>query len=95
MTITGRKRLLTRFAISKQNKLPRHFVTHSRKGDSEEKPTGKMDVKGSGAITDPTDNLFIIWRNKARERALQRVQSGEKMSEGRTATGISGICFDA
>ncbi|HGX4617839.1 TPA: hypothetical protein ACNEXB_005143, partial [Escherichia coli] len=33
------------------------------------------------AITDLTDNLFIIWRNKARERALQRVQSGEQMSE--------------
>lgn len=66
-----------------KNKTNSHviLVTHSRKGDSEEKPTGKMDVKGSGAITDLTDNLFIIWRNKARERALQRVQSGEKMSE--------------
>lgn len=66
-----------------KNKTNSHviLVTHSRKGDSEEKPTGKMDVKGSGAITDLADNLFIIWRNKARERALQRVQSGEKMSE--------------
>lgn len=66
-----------------KNKTNSHviLVTHSRKGDSEEKPTGKMDVKGSGAITDLTDNLFIIWRNKARERALQRIQSGEKMSE--------------
>ncbi|EGC2156080.1 bifunctional DNA primase/helicase, partial [Salmonella enterica] len=43
--------------------------------------TGKMDVKGSGAITDLTDNLFIIWRNKARERALQRVQAGEQINE--------------
>ncbi|KNW17492.1 hypothetical protein AEX15_24200 [Salmonella enterica subsp. enterica serovar Kentucky] len=40
-----------------------------------------MDVKGSGAITDLTDNLFIIWRNKARERALQRVQAGEQINE--------------
>lgn len=57
------------------------LVTHSRKGDSEEKPTGKMDVKGSGAITDLTDNLFIIWRNKARERAQQKLQAGEKLSD--------------
>ncbi|MDI8746136.1 hypothetical protein MJM83_28415, partial [Salmonella enterica subsp. enterica serovar Montevideo] len=41
----------------------------------------KMDVKGSGAITDLTDNLFIIWRNKARERALQRVYAGEQINE--------------
>lgn len=47
------------------------LVTHSRKGDSEEKPTGKMDVKGTGAVTDLADNVFIIWRNKAKERALQ------------------------
>ncbi|MFC3189767.1 toprim domain-containing protein [Pseudocitrobacter faecalis] len=66
-----------------KNKTNSHIilVTHSRKGDSEEKPTGKMDVKGSGAITDLTDNLFIIWRNKARERALQRVQAGEQIGE--------------
>ena len=31
-----------------------------------------MDVKGTGAITDLADNLFIIWRNKLRERALQK-----------------------
>ncbi len=62
-----------------KNKTNSHvlLVTHSRKGDSEDKPTGKMDVKGTGAITDLTDNLFIIWRNKARERALQRIQAGE------------------
>lgn len=62
-----------------KNKTNSHvlLVTHSRKGDSEDKPTGKMDVKGTGAITDLTDNLFIIWRNKARERAIQRAQAGE------------------
>lgn len=62
-----------------KNKTNSHIllVTHSRKGDSEDKPTGKMDVKGTGAITDLTDNLFIIWRNKARERALQRIHAGE------------------
>ncbi|KLF53522.1 DNA replication protein [Klebsiella aerogenes] len=66
-----------------KNKTNSHIilVTHSRKGDSEEKPTGKMDVKGSGAITDLTDNLFIIWRNKGRERAIQRMQAGEQLSE--------------
>ncbi|PHM33563.1 toprim domain-containing protein [Xenorhabdus innexi] len=57
------------------------LVTHSRKGDSEERPTGKMDVKGTGAITDLTDNLMIIWRNKARERVLQKQDTGAGLTE--------------
>ncbi|CDL83186.1 toprim domain-containing protein [Xenorhabdus szentirmaii] len=57
------------------------LVTHSRKGDSEERPTGKMDVKGTGAITDLTDNLMIIWRNKARERVLQKQETGAMLTD--------------
>ncbi|QAT72743.1 toprim domain-containing protein [Citrobacter freundii] len=66
-----------------KNKTNTHvlLVTHSRKGDSEEKPTGKMDVKGSGSITDLTDNLFIIWRNKVREKAIQKEQQGEELDD--------------
>ncbi|HIH5391466.1 TPA: toprim domain-containing protein [Citrobacter freundii] len=66
-----------------KNKTNTHvlLVTHSRKCDSEEKPTGKMDVKGSGSITDLTDNLFIIWRNKLREKAIQKDQQGEELDD--------------
>lgn len=48
------------------------LVTHPRKTENEEKPVGKMDVKGTGAITDLTDNLITIWRNKARETAVNK-----------------------
>lgn len=66
-----------------KNKTNSHviLVTHSRKGDSEEKPTGKMDVKGTGAITDLTDNLMIIWRNKARERVVQKQEAGAMLTD--------------
>ncbi|CVA06743.1 toprim domain-containing protein [Serratia marcescens] len=47
------------------------LVTHSRKVD-ENVPTGKMDVKGTGAITDMADNLFSVWRNIPRETAQQK-----------------------
>jgi twinkle protein len=46
------------------------LVTHSRKGESEEMPTGKMDVKGSGSITDLADSVLTIWRNKKKERQI-------------------------
>ncbi len=47
-----------------------HLVVHMRKGETEEKPPNKMDVKGSGSITDMVSNVFIIWRNKLKEKLL-------------------------
>ncbi|WP_440863068.1 toprim domain-containing protein [Symbiopectobacterium purcellii] len=59
------------------------LVTHPRKGENEEKPVGKMDVKGSGAITDLTDNLLTVWRNKAREAVVEKARKfgNEVLSE--------------
>lgn len=56
------------------------LVTHSRKGDSEEKPTGKMDVRGTGAITDLADTVIGIWRNKRKERKISEL-AGEPISK--------------
>ncbi len=46
------------------------LVTHSRKGQSEDKPIGKMDVRGTGAITDLADTVIGVWRNKVKERKI-------------------------
>lgn len=46
------------------------IVAHMRKGETEDKPAGKMSVKGSGGIADMADTVIEIWRNKPRERAL-------------------------
>ena len=43
------------------------LVAHMRKGEHEIKVGNKMDVKGSGAITDLADNCLIWWRNKQKE----------------------------
>lgn len=43
------------------------LCAHMRKGESEDKPAGKLDVKGTGAITDMADNVLLIWRNKRKE----------------------------
>ena len=54
-----------------KNKYPVHvfLVTHARKGSDEDHPTGKMDIKGSGSITDLADTVLTIWRNKPKEKA--------------------------
>lgn len=49
-----------------------HLVAHSRKGDDEAKPPGKMDVKGASEITDQVDNVFNVWRNKRKEAELRK-----------------------
>jgi len=54
------------------------LVTHSRKGENEYSPTGKMDVKGSGSITDLADTLITAFRNKKKAKNISKAeQDGE------------------
>jgi twinkle protein len=45
-----------------------HFVHHLRKGETDERMPNRMDMKGTGAISDLVDNAILIWRNKKKER---------------------------
>ncbi len=55
-------------AIARDTGMHIHVVHHSKKLSNEETQPDKMDVKGSGSITDQVDNLLILWRNKKKER---------------------------
>ena len=44
-----------------------HIVHHLKKPPKETDRPDKSDVKGSGAIVDQPDNLFLVWRNKNKE----------------------------
>ena len=55
-----------------------HLVTHARKSMNESQQPGKMDVKGTGAITDLADTLLILWRNKPKEEKLRTCSDLEK-----------------
>ncbi len=50
-------------------------ITHPRKGMDESRLPGKLDVKGTGAITDLADNCFTIWRNKSKHDKLEECHS--------------------
>jgi twinkle protein len=52
-----------------------HLVAHPRKGEDEMTPPNKMNVKGSGSITDLADNVFTIWRNKRKERGIDKAKN--------------------
>lgn len=78
----GQKAFVEELADFK-NKYPVHviLITHSKKIENEDRPTGKMDVKGTGAITDIADNVITIWRNKPRERAVNKLENGEPLTD--------------
>lgn len=50
-----------------------HLVAHPRKGQDENKLPGKLDMKGSGAMTDLADNCFGIFRNKLKEEEINKL----------------------
>lgn len=71
----GQKLFMERIADFKnQYPVHVHLVTHSRKGESEIKPTGKMDVRGSSSITDLADTVLTIWRNKGKEEEINAMK---------------------
>lgn len=52
---------------------------HMKKREDEGKASGKMDIKGTGAITDMADNVLIIWRNKPKEEKRQKHEAAISM----------------
>lgn len=47
-----------------------HLVLHSRKKEDENTPPGKLDIRGTGTISDLADNVATCWRNKRKEAAI-------------------------
>ena len=66
------KKFLDQLAIcAKKTNAHIHLVAHMRKGRDEYDTPGKFDVKGAGELTDLCDNLFIHWKNRAKEEAIE------------------------
>ena len=65
-------------ALARDHNVHIHLIHHIRKLQSEEIQPGKNDIKGTGAITDQVDNVFLMWRNKQKEN---RKRNGEKYDE--------------
>lgn len=57
-----------------------HLVCHMRKPQSEHTEIGKMDIKGTGAITDLADNVIVISRNKKKEKIAKQQAAGAVIS---------------
>ncbi len=58
-----------------------HIIVHPRKGADELQPPGKLDNKGTGAISDLADNCFTVWRHKYKEIIKQKQAVGEELDK--------------
>jgi twinkle protein len=75
----GQKKFIDQLcAAAKDTGCHIHLVTHARKGVDEMSMTNKMDVKGSGTITDQADNVFTAWRNKRKEELVAKGQATDE-----------------
>ena len=63
--------------LARDTSLHIHLVHHIRKGATDEAMPQKVDMKGSGSIADQVDNVFMVWRNKKKERLLEAGQPVE------------------
>lgn len=54
--------MLIRHSLTENHpRVSAHLVAHPRKGQTEDKAPGKLDVAGSGHITNGADNVFVVW----------------------------------
>lgn len=76
----GQKRFVDQVtAIARDSGMHVHLIHHLKKLREESELPDKMDVKGSGSITDQVDNLMLVWRNKPKEK---NAAAGKMVAEG-------------
>lgn len=81
--MNGQKRFVGELhSLAQDNQVHIHLIHHLRKLKDEAQMPDKHDTKGSGAITDQPDNLFMVWRNKPKEDdGRNNGQFGTKQAE--------------
>lgn len=67
--------------FAQENECHVHLVAHSRKREDERAAPGKLDVKGSGDITDLGHNVISVYRNKSKESRM--MDAGSDMERER------------
>jgi len=81
----GQKNFVDSFQnFAQEHKVHVNIIAHSRKGATEEEKPGKFDIRGAGEISDLADNVFMIWRNKKKERLCQQWFDIRSLPSGQT-----------
>lgn len=68
-------------AVAQETGVHVHLIHHTKKPADDTHRPNRFDAKGSGAISDQVDNVFTVWRNKPKERALENERLEEAARE--------------
>jgi len=71
--------------LARDNNLHIHLVHHAKKQQDENSPPGKFSASGSHAITDLVDQVLTVWRNKPKERVIEKLTRAGKPVDAETA----------
>ena len=58
--------------LARDHNLHIHLVHHAKKQEDESKAPGKFSGSGSHAITDQVDQIMTVWRNKPKEKNVEK-----------------------
>lgn len=67
-------------SLARDHNIHIHLVHHVRKPENDSTRPSKWDSKGSSAVTDLVDNVFMLWRNKPKEKAKESGKGYEKLA---------------
>jgi twinkle protein len=72
--MSGQKNFVSELiTIARDYNVHVHLIHHLRKPANEYAMPNKYDTKGSGAIVDLVDNVWMVWRNKEKEDEVKDV----------------------
>ena len=62
-------------AVAQDTGMHIHLIHHTKKPPDDTHRPNRYDSKGSGSISDQVDNAFMLWRNKPKERDLEKAST--------------------
>jgi twinkle protein len=72
--MSGQKNFVSELInIARDYNIHIHLIHHLRKPANEYAMPNKYDTKGSGAIVDLVDNVWMVWRNKEKEDEVKDI----------------------
>lgn len=81
----GQKKAADRLqALAQKTGCHVHLIAHPRKGIDEAQIPGKMDIAGTGSISNMADNVFTVWRNKYKWALYEISEAGGELPKGVT-----------
>jgi twinkle protein len=80
--------------FAKEHRAHFHLVAHPRKGNNDDRQPDKVDVSGSGHITDLVDNVIVMWRTDEKTKEKQNFDNMLMVKKNREFGKLGNVYFN-